>query len=362
MKSTYLSLILLCGTGTVMAQKQEKAHITAEIRNLDDKEIYVANSPEVNAGQWDTLRLKNGKYTGTINVGTIPERRRFWMGRYRILMWVEPGNIHIEGDASEDGKFTASGTKTINDDRAYNEGTDSIRSTVYARFEHQFKAAEKDSVASRKLMGEYFGEFTTALTAYEQAFVAAHPDSYKSLDVIAAMGGDYDDIARLFSRLSPALRTSTRGKAFSQKMTVSARSAAGKKVLNFTRDDLDGKPVSINAFKGQYVLIDFWASWCKPCRAENPNVLAAYNKYKDHKFTVLGVSIDDDTDKWRKAVEEDGMPWTQVRDRKDRKSKILDYYGIDGIPSQLLIDPDGVIIARDLRGPALEKKLAEVLK
>ncbi len=131
---------------------------------------------------------------------------------------------------------------------------------------------------------------------------------------------------------------------------------------DFTQADPAGKPFKSAALRGKYVLVDFWASWCGPCRAENPNVLKAYNAYKGKNFTVLGVSLDDKADRWKKAIEEDGMPWQQVSDLKGWKNEVSNYYGIHGIPSNFLIDPQGNILAKDLRGVALQRKLAEVIQ
>jgi peroxiredoxin len=123
-----------------------------------------------------------------------------------------------------------------------------------------------------------------------------------------------------------------------------------------------GQTISLASLKGQYVLVDFWASWCPPCRAENPNVVAVFNKYKDKGFTVFGVSLDDNKEKWQKAIQDDGLAWTQVSDLKRWESVAARDYGVESIPTNFLLDKEGKIIARDLRGPALEAKLAEVLK
>ncbi len=125
---------------------------------------------------------------------------------------------------------------------------------------------------------------------------------------------------------------------------------------------VSGEQVMLSSFKGKYVLVDFWASWCRPCRMENPNVVAAYNKYKDKNFTVLGVSLDDDKDKWQEAIAKDGLTWTHISDLKGWESVAARTYGIESIPSNVLVGPDGKVIARDLRGEALEEKLAEVIK
>jgi len=131
---------------------------------------------------------------------------------------------------------------------------------------------------------------------------------------------------------------------------------------NLTMNDLNGKPVSVSNFKGKYVLIDFWASWCGPCRQENPNVVAAYNKYKNKNFTVLGVSLDEDKAAWQKAIEKDHLTWNHMSDLKQWESAAVPAYGFEGIPFNVLLDPTGKIIASSLRGPDLTNKLAEVLK
>jgi peroxiredoxin len=140
----------------------------------------------------------------------------------------------------------------------------------------------------------------------------------------------------------------------------------GKQAPDFTLPDPGGKQISVSSFRGKYLLVDFWASWCRPCRNENPNVVKVYNKYKDRNFAILGVSLDrpGQKDAWLKAVMDDNLKWTQVSDLMAWNSPVVGLYkfGEQGIPYNILIDPNGKVIAEALRGEALDAKLAEVLK
>ena len=138
----------------------------------------------------------------------------------------------------------------------------------------------------------------------------------------------------------------------------------GKEAPDFSMPDVNGKEVKLSSFRGKYVLVDFWASWCGPCRSENPNLVNAYNQFKNKNFAVLGVSLDrpGQKDKWIQAIKDDKLAWTNISDLQYWNSSVVALYGFDGIPFNVLVDPQGKVIAESLRGPGLEGKLEEVLK
>lgn len=136
----------------------------------------------------------------------------------------------------------------------------------------------------------------------------------------------------------------------------------GKPAPELSLPDINGKQISLSSYKGKYVLVDFWASWCLPCRRENPNVVQAFNKYKNKNFTILGVSLDKEKEDWLDAIQHDKLAWTQVSDLQEWNSTAVTTFNFNGIPFNVLIDPDGKIIGQSLRGPDLDQKLAEVLK
>jgi peroxiredoxin len=171
-------------------------------------------------------------------------------------------------------------------------------------------------------------------------------------------------IEPLYESLPAILRQSPSGITFKERIETSKKTGVGAYAMDFTQNDTLGKPVALSDFKGKYVLIDFWASWCGPCRAENPNVVKAFNEYKDKKFTVLGISLDQPGKQqaWLDAIHKDNLTWTHVSDLKFWDNAVAKQYGIRAIPQNLLIDQDGKIIAKNIRGEELNKKLAEVIK
>ena len=157
------------------------------------------------------------------------------------------------------------------------------------------------------------------------------------------------------------IKASHFGKVVKDVLDKSKTTAIGGAAPEFTLNDVNGKPVSLASFKGKYTLVDFWASWCGPCRVENPTVVKAYNTYKSKGFEILGVSLDDKKENWEKAIAQDKLAWTQVSDLKGWRSDVAALYGVKAIPMNYLLDKDGKIIAKSLRGEELIKKLGEVL-
>ncbi len=346
--------------------------ITGNIKGLgSDSVIIIINNYDQNGKRLkpDTMisKAKEDKFQFTGKIGSTVNawaNTRGFKSRKNFSFYLEKGTIIINGYIDALDEISITGTPSNNEQTETRKHTNSIFKRVLPLRE-KLKTVENNSAEYKNITTDINAKYDS-IQAYEMAFIRAHPNSYMSATLLWVKQDKLplDELESLYNTFPVQIQNSSNSIAIREKIKARKFVAVGNYAPDFISKDTSGNLVRLSDFKGKYVLLEFWANWCVPCRAEHPNLVALYEKYKDKGFDILQYSVDElnAAEKWKAAIVKDKLIWTQTSDLDGFESKVSKMYGVQPIPDGFLIDPNGKILARGLRGKELEEKLKSVLE
>lgn len=352
------------------AISQFNFNISGEIGGISDNAYTYIHHKWDGKEFTDSVKVKAGKFSFS---GKSAESNMYWITKSRnfseqpnLIFFVDGGKTSIKGHVDSLPKSKVTGGQTQKDYVDYNTMMMGFGTRQQAMVNAYNEAKMRgDATTMNAKVVEYQSLEKEVKTSLE-SFIKSHSKSAVSGYAIyfnnQNSNASAEELEHIVGLLDKSVLNTKYGKLAQEKLIQLRGTSIGFPATNFSQADPNGKMISLSDFKGKYVLVDFWASWCGPCRAENPNVVRAYNKYKDKGFTVFGVSFDQSKDKWLQAVEKDGLTWQQVSDLKGWGNEAGKLFGITSIPQNLLLDKEGKIVAKNLRGADLDAKLEELIK
>ncbi|MGX1930034.1 DUF4369 domain-containing protein [Flagellimonas sp. 2504JD4-2] len=359
------ALILLASCGSGSDGYTLNGTIAGEL--ADGTQVFLKTTDSLNQlVELDTTTVTNGSFSFT---GTQVEPKLHY-----LFMGANPGNIpFVLENGDIDIKFQKDSLRyakvkgTVQNDifmdfqaetRKLQERFNSMRNDMSA-------ASQQRDTATVTALREEFIELQEEFKNYQISFPKENPNALISVHILgnlmAQKALSEDEVKEIFDAFTPEIKETEPGKRLQEQLEKLKTTQIGGVAPEFSAPTPDGSPLALSEVKGKVTLIDFWAAWCRPCRMENPNIVSVYNKYHDKGLNIIGVSLDARAEDWKKAIEADGLEWNHISNLKRFQDPIAQLYNINAIPAAFLLDENGVIVAKDLRGPDLEAKVAELL-
>ncbi len=364
MKNVLLAVMAAVIVVSCSVNREPKYTLSGTLPGIDTGYIYLEKTDVHPWVALDSARIENGKFSMTGKVG-LPEMYALLYREKQIFVPVfvenSPIEVTIYPDSADRSLIKGSATQDLYN--RYEAQTAEMEKKMEA-VDRAWKAAkDANDSAGMKLQDSLYTILNDQVKANIVSFAKANGKSVVAPYLIIRNNWQFDlaGLKDVTAAFDTSLNGSTYMKALRDRIAILEKVAIGQPAVQFTLNDSLGNPVPLSQFAGKVLLIDFWASWCKPCRAENPNVVKAYGMFNKKGFEVLGVSLDQKRERWSQAVKDDKLSWTQVSDLKGWGSSAGQAYGISSIPANFLLDKDQKIIATNLRGDELVKKLTGLL-
>lgn len=359
MKKLLLNVFLLSVVAVNTAAQEEGYQITARTSGIKDSTVYLV------ACNTDTLartEMKNGNFfmSGKLKEPTVAYIRTA-AGAGIIPLMLENANFQIVANAQ--GVKVVGGEAQERYDRYNAISQATIAEQAKVQKEMQAAMQEGNQMKMAGLQND-FGKFVEKMRKQESGAFDSLVNDFVGMYILSANMHDMtaEMLRARYDKFNDSYKNSTLGKAVAEYLDQIERISVGRIVPDFTLPSVEGDSISVHKLKGKVKIVDFWASWCGPCRKESANLVKLYRNYQTKGLQILGVSIDDKADAWKKAMFEDGMTWKNVSDLKGQGSPLLPMFNIRSIPFTLVLDSENRIVAINLRGAELEKKVAEMLK
>jgi peroxiredoxin len=362
-KSIYLVLMV-----SIIVSCTSKPHyvVKGKIEGSDSITFYLQKRDAGKTITLDSAVSKNGSFTIRGGVVEYPQLIQLVAGttRKRTAFYLENSEITITGTLDSLFNAKVTGSRTQDEYNAYIESNKPL-SDKYSRLYQDYQVARKANNAERLAQIERQADsIQNEMTKLQKDYVKKNPSSFVTPSILSSLSVEMtsEELESMINALDTAVAALPQIKSLKDRIVVMKSVAVGQKAPEFTMNDTNGNPVSLSSKIGpKLLLIDFWAAWCNPCRQENPNVVKAYNEFHKKGFDVLGVSLDQKKEDWLKAITDDKLTWTHVSDLKYWGNEAAKLYAVNSIPSNVLLDENGIIVGRNLRGDDLIKKLQEVL-